>query len=130
MKDLETRDDVYEVVRRFYALIRQDELLGPIFNRSIKDWEAHLEHLTDFWESNVFLVSKYSGNPIAVHQRVDQESGGVIEQHYFTRWLALWFLTIDGLFAGDRALLMKNRARNMSSYLYIQMFQSRSKDSK
>ena len=58
VKQLENRNDVAQLVRAFYAKIRQDELLGPIFNESIQDWEPHLEKLTDFWEGNLFFFVK------------------------------------------------------------------------
>jgi hemoglobin len=47
-KDIESRSDVNELVIKFYAKIRKDILLGPIFNNAIVDWPIHLEHLTDF----------------------------------------------------------------------------------
>jgi len=119
--DIETRKDIYRIVKEFYSKVRVDNLLGPIFNSIIEDWEYHFNHLTDFWESNIFMVTKYKGNPISVHQEVDKETGHKIDQGYFVQWLKLWFSTIDELYAGDKANIMKNRARNMSTYIFIQM---------
>lgn len=127
MQDVKSREDIKKIVVLFYDKIRIDTLLGSIFNKMIQDWDKHLEHLTDFWESNVFMVSKYSGNPIQIHQEVDKQAGGVIEQDYFVQWLKLWFETIDSNFVGDNANIMKNRARNMSTYIYIQIWKARQK---
>ena len=57
-RGIHTREDVSLLVRTFYAKVRKDELLGPIFNGIIKDWETHLELLTDFWETNLFFKRK------------------------------------------------------------------------
>ena len=63
-KDIKSREDILLLVRTFYAKVRKDELLGPVFNLVIEDWERHFEHLTDFWQSNLFFEKKYSGNPL------------------------------------------------------------------
>jgi len=47
-KDIQSREDVALLVNTFYPKVRENELLGPIFNTMIKDWETHLELLTDF----------------------------------------------------------------------------------
>ena len=127
MKDLQNRSDIYKIVKKFYSKVQVDDLLGPVFDKMISDWEGHYVHLTDFWESNVFLTKKYSGNPIKVHQHADEETGNVIEQNYFVQWLKLWFETIDEMFEGDRAQQMKNRARNMSTFIFIQIVNGRNK---
>ena len=46
-----TDDDVARLVPRFYDRVRADEILGPIFNRAIKDWPHHLAKLEAFWSS-------------------------------------------------------------------------------
>ena len=41
------------LVRDFYARIRADETLGPIFARVIgEDWEPHLQKMFAFWSSD------------------------------------------------------------------------------
>ena len=54
-KDIGNRADVILLVSKFYEKVRKDNVLGPFFNETIKDWDAHLEHLTTFWESSLFL---------------------------------------------------------------------------
>ena len=68
-KDLENRDDVGRLVRTFYARVRKDEVLGPIFNGIITDWETHLEKLTDFWNGNLFFFVKTSKHQHATEFR-------------------------------------------------------------
>lgn len=127
MKTIDTREDIGLLVYSFYAKIREDELLGPIFNRHIAEdqWPAHLEKLTDFWESNLFGIRKFSGNPPAAHIRVDQDSGHSITQVHFGRWLQLWFETIDEHFEGALADRAKQRARMMSTGQFMAIWHSR-----
>ena len=124
-KQIESREDVSTLVHAFYTKIRKDEEIGHFFNELIKDWDEHLEKLTDFWEMNLFGVRNYMGNPIEAHIEVDQKFNGVISMNEFGIWLNHWFATIDELFEGENAETLKRRARKMSSMLYLNMFHSR-----
>ncbi|AIY12993.1 group III truncated hemoglobin [Cellulophaga baltica] len=126
-KEIENRADVSILVRSFYAKVRIDKILGPIFNGMITDWEAHLELLTDFWETQFFLKRKYHGNPIKAHNEVDKKMNHGVTPEHFGLWLNHWFETIDELFTGDTAFIAKNRARQMNSMLYMKMFENRPK---
>jgi len=125
MEDLKTREDVFTLVSTFYDKVRKDELLGPIFNTSITNWPEHLDLLTDFWETNLFLVKKYNGNPLEKHVEVAKNFNHSINEKHFGVWLNLWFQTIDQLYVGEKAQLAKNRARNMGSFIHIKMFEAR-----
>lgn|SRR5690606_5644940 len=123
--DIKTREDVYLLVSSFYAKIRKDAVLGPFFNETIKDWDAHLDRLTTFWESSLFLKTKYLGNPLEAHVQVDRAHNNAITEVHFGLWLNLWFQTIDELFEGEYADNAKNRARKMSTFLYLKIFEAR-----
>lgn len=125
MKDIQNRDDVFLLVSSFYKKVRKDETLGPFFNDVIKDWDAHIDRLTTFWESSLFLRTKYNGNPLEVHVRVDKENDHAITELHFGIWLNLWYQTIDELFAGDYAENAKRRARKMGTFLYLKIFEAR-----
>jgi hemoglobin len=125
-KDISNRADVFLLVSHFYAKVRKDAILAPFFNSTIKDWKAHQDHLTTFWESNLFLKSKYYGNPIEAHVNVDADHKNRITELHFGLWLNLWFQTIDELFEGDYAENAKRRARKMSTFLYLKIFEARS----
>lgn len=128
-KQIENRDDVSFLVHQFYAKIRADKEIGFYFNEMISDWDAHLEKLTDFWETNLFGVRKYKGNPHAVHNEVDAHFDEKITPNEFGIWLNHWFQTIDEHFEGENAETLKRRARKMSTFLYMSMFQHRKKES-
>ncbi|MDC6355342.1 MULTISPECIES: group III truncated hemoglobin [unclassified Robiginitalea] len=123
--DIANRKDVARLVRTFYGKIRQHPVLGPIFEQNITDWEAHFEVLTDFWESQLFPVKKYWGNPVTAHQQVDVQSGGTITMDHFGQWINLWTETLDELFEGDNAWIAKNRARKMSTMLFLKIYENR-----
>lgn len=126
-REIKSREDVSLLVHTFYGKIRKDELLGPIFNGIITDWETHLELLTDFWETNLFFNRKYFGNPMHAHVEVDKKCNHTISELHFGTWINLWILTIDELFNAqdERALIAKNRARHMGTFLHLNIFNSR-----
>jgi len=105
MKAIENRQDVNHLVSSFYAKIRRDDLLGPIFNKHIaeEEWPAHIEKLTDFWVGNLFGMRIFKGNPALKHVMVDQGQNQQIAQYHFDRWLGLWYETLDIHFTGELA---------------------------
>jgi hemoglobin len=119
------RSDVELMVNTFYAKVRNHQQLGPIFNGIIEDWEDHLSKLADFWETNLFFIRKYKGNPLRAHLQVDQVFAHSISQVHFGYWLELWFSTIDELFVGEKAHTAKERARKMSHNIFMRMFEAR-----
>ncbi|WP_242206119.1 group III truncated hemoglobin [Aestuariivivens insulae] len=124
-KDIKTRDDVYLLVSSFYKKVRKDVVLGPFFNGVIEDWDVHLENLTTFWESSLFLKTRYIGNPLEAHIKVDKDNNNTITERHFGLWLNLWIETIDELFEGDYAENAKRRARKMATFLYLKIFEAR-----
>ncbi len=127
MNLLGNRNDINTLVNAFYSKIRNDELLGPIFNSHISEgkWGEHIIKLTDFWETNLFGVAKYKGSPTQKHINVDKNLNYSITQEHFGKWLQLWFETIDELFEGEFADKAKNLARKMSTGQYLAMWYQR-----
>lgn len=128
-KDINTREDVYLLVSSFYTKVRKDNLLGPIFNTAIKDWDEHLDRLTTFWETSLFMTrkleQKYIGNPMEAHVKVDRDNNHSITELHFGVWLNLWYQTIDELFVGEYADVAKRRARKMGTFLHLKIFEER-----
>jgi len=127
-KSIINREDIVHLVNVFYQKIRQDNLLGPVFNKAIPEdqWPAHLDKLTDFWETNLFGVRSFKGNPKLVHQKVDNENDRSISQLHFNRWLNIWIETVDSLYNCDKSDRAKNSARKMSTGLFKAILQGRS----
>ena len=124
-KQIETREDVNFLVTKFYEKVRKDTDIGHFFNDIIEDWPEHIEKLTNFWETNLFFVQKYKGNPLVVHAEVDEKMGQTITNEHFGIWLRHWIDTIDTNFIGDNAEKAKQRARNISVRMFITIFEHR-----
>jgi hemoglobin len=79
-------DDVVieKLVHAFYARVRRDELLGPIFAARISEWDHHLQRLCDFWSSVVLMTGRYHGSPMQKHLPLPVEAG------HFDRWLQMF----------------------------------------
>lgn len=106
-------DDVAAFVRQFYAKVRRDDLLGPMFNDvAAVDWGEHLPKLTAFWCRALFGTTGYAGNPFAAHRRIhDREP---FTPAHFERWLTLFGATLDRSWFGPNVDKMKALAVNVA----------------
>ena len=127
MKTLTSREEIAELVHSFYAKVRTDEMLRPVFNTHIaeEDWPAHLSKLTDFWEMKLLGGAKFKGSPSQKHIDVDRASGYALSQEHFARWLQLWLETLDESYTGPKAERAKAQARKMATGQYISIWQNR-----
>ena len=101
VRDLDDPDEIAEMVRRFYADVAQDELLGPMFNDVARvDWGEHLPKLTAFWCRALLGLQGYSGNPFRAHALVHARRP--FTARHFERWLTLFHETLDEGWAGPR----------------------------
>lgn len=125
-KDIKTREDVFLLVTSFYKKVRKNDILAPFFS-PIKDWDSHIENLTNFWQSSLFLKTKYMGNPLEAHVKVDKQFNCTISEYHFGIWMNLWFETIDELFEGEYAQNAKFRARKMATFLNLNIFMAKKK---
>lgn len=125
LKEIHSREDLKFLVAEFYKKVRSNNEIGDFFNKTIKDWPEHIEKLTDFWETNLFFVPKYKGNPLTIHQKVDQKTAYKINDFHFGIWLNLWYQTIDQYFYGDIADKAKLRARKIGTRLFLAIYENR-----
>ena len=101
------------LVERFYARVRADALLGPVFEAHVgEDWSAHLRLMVDFWSSVLLRTGRYAGNPRAVHARLPD-----LGAHHFRRWLSLFELTLAETFEPRTATAIQTRAQAMAQGL-------------
>lgn len=110
VRDIKNREDIHLLVSSFYVKVKKDDILGPFFIEKISDWDKHIDHLTDFWESSLFLKTRFHGDPLQKHIEVDVENDNTIGPEHFGIWLNLWYQTIDELFKGDYAENAKRRS--------------------
>ena len=111
--DLDDPEQVAEMVRRFYADVAQDSLLGPMFNDIARvDWSAHLPKLTAFWCRALLSMPGYEGNPYRSHQITNAMSPFTVA--HFERWLELFTETVDLGWAGPKAEHAKALGRKVA----------------
>ncbi|GMQ30564.1 group III truncated hemoglobin [Algoriphagus confluentis] len=124
---IQSRKEVDFLVRKFYGKVREHELLGPIFNQIVKDWDHHLIHLSDFWEMILLQTGPGRGkfNPAQVHREVDVSVNYTIDQAHFGNWLELWFATVNRYFEGETAEYAKEHARRMAHMLFMRIWEAR-----
>ena len=102
---LECRADLERLIDLFYARVRVDPMIGPIFNDVAQvHWETHVPKIYDFWDSLLFGAGNYRGRPFPPHIPLD------LKAEHFQRWLSLFFATTDELFDGPKADEIKTRA--------------------
>lgn len=83
--ELCTEEEVSQLVHAFYAKVRKDEVLGPIFNSQVHDWDHHLVTLVSFWSSILRGTGNYTGTPMQKHAAMPH-----LDETLFKRWLALF----------------------------------------
>ncbi|MES2026184.1 MAG: group III truncated hemoglobin [Pseudomonadota bacterium] len=88
--ELCTDEEVTQLVHAFYAKVRLDTVLGPIFNGHIDDWDHHLSKLVDFWSSILRGTGRYSGTPMQKHIALHH-----LDPALFQRWLELFKETLN-----------------------------------
>ncbi|GHE52658.1 MAG: group III truncated hemoglobin [Bacteroidota bacterium] len=117
--------DIQLLVDSFYEKVRKDTLLGPIFNRQIEDrWPQHLERMYTFWQTVLLQEHTYHGSPFAPHMRLP------IGEPHFTRWLQLFYKTIDENFEGSKAEEAKWRAQKMAEMFVVKIDYYQTRNSK
>ena len=114
-----TEESIRRLVHEFYAKVRADDQLAPIFANAIPDnqWEPHLAKMRDFWSSVMLTSGRYNGNPVAVHMAV-----AGMEPHLFARWLELFGETCGELFAPEIADAFRGKALRIADSLKLALY--------
>lgn len=115
-RDLDSIEEVAELVRRFYRIIAQDERFHYYFNvLAAVDWHAHNLELTDFWWAIVSGDPSESGiTPDAMierHRWLHEDAA--FDDELFDRWLGTFEATLDDGWSGPLAEVARSRARGM-----------------
>ena len=104
---------IERLVRSFYERVRADEMLAPIFDARIRDWEPHLQQMCAFWSSVALMSGRYHGTPMPKHMPLPVDAG------HFDRWLALFEATAAEICPGEAAAHFIERARRIASSLEL-----------
>ena len=103
----------------FYAKVRADPALGPIFNEAIpaQAWPEHLARIHRFWSSVMLGSRTYDGNPVAVHRTIRR-----MDRALFPLWLALFEQSAAELFAPGPATQLTDKAHRIAASLELALF--------
>lgn len=112
-RDLDSPDEIAEMVRRFYADVAQDDLLGPVFNDVARvDWSEHLPKLAAFWSRALLGLPGYQGNPFRAHAEIHGRRP--FTAAHFERWLSLFHETVELGWVGPCATRARDLADNVA----------------
>lgn len=106
------------LVESFYARVRADDLIGPLFNDAIDDWPHHLGKLAAFWSAVMLTSGRYKGQPVPAHLKHKAR----ITPEMFDRWLMLWRQTTDRLMAPADARALQDKADRIAESLGLALF--------
>lgn len=104
---------IERLVHAFYAAVRQDPEIGPVFEARVEDWPTHLARLCDFWSSVALMTGRFSGQPMRVHAALPV--GGA----HFDRWLAIFEGTAREVCPPAAADFFLSRARQIAGSLEL-----------
>lgn len=104
---------IERLVRGFYAKVRADEMLAPIFAARISDWEPHLQRMFAFWSSVALMSGRYHGRPMEKHVPLP------VDAAHFDRWLTLFEETAHELCPPAAADHFIERARRIAESLEL-----------
>lgn len=109
---------IERLVRHFYARVRQDPELGPIFAAVIPaDWEPHLQTMMAFWSSVMLMSGRFHGQPVQKHRALR-----AVRPEHFARWLALFRHSAQEVCPPEIAALFIDRAERIAESLQRAMF--------
>src|SRR5882672_10105083 len=100
-------------VRGFYAKVRGDAVLAPVFEARIGQWEPHLRQMCAFWSSVALMSGRYHGSPMAKHQPLP------VDADHFDRWLALFEATAREICPPGAEAHFVERARRIAASLEL-----------
>lgn len=103
--DIETPEDIENMVNNFYSKVNDDLLLSPIFNEMAEvDWPHHLPKMYQFWNFIILGIPGYKGQPFPPHTRFS------LTALHFQKWLQLFKENVDDMFEGPNAEIAKSKA--------------------
>jgi hemoglobin len=108
-----TEEMIERLVRSFYARVRTDAMLAPVFDARIKDWEPHLQQMCAFWSSVALMSGRYHGAPMPKHLPLP------VDAAHFDRWLQLFEATAVELCSPEAAEHFIERARRIAASLEL-----------
>jgi hemoglobin len=122
-KELENREDIYQLVKLFYIKLMNDNLMCHFFEdfKDPKHLEEHLQTLVDFWDNMLFYSGTYQKNAMRPH--LDLQASKPFENKHFELWLQHFNTSVDELFKGEMAHAAKSRALSIATVMKIKVLE-------
>ena len=112
------RASITVLVHRFYDAIRADPDLGPVFEAELHGrWDAHLERMVDFWSPATKVSRSFRGNVYGKHMALPR-----IAPHHLKRWLQLWQVHTQAVFAPAPAAELQDIATGVARVMHLGWF--------
>jgi len=113
-----TASSIVQLVDAFYARVRDDAVLGPVFEAKLAGhWHEHMPRMHAFWTKVLLGTGDFQGNVFGTHMAL---SG--IETEHFVRWLTLFRLTALEVLGEDGAAEAMLVAQRIASSLQLGFF--------
>lgn len=103
-----THENIKILMDKFYADIRSNKDLGPIFENRIgidaKNWEAHKEKISRFWRQMLLGENVFDGQPLKKHLDLPP-----FPREHFNVWLNLFSACLYQIYTPEvaKSILMK-----------------------
>lgn len=111
-------DDIVRLVHDFYAAVRANARLGPLFEaRLAGKWDDHLERMNMFWRSVLLQSGEYGGQPVVKHNGLPD-----LREDDFTIWIGLFENTVADIFDTETAGRIVMVARRIARSLWLARF--------
>ena len=117
LTDIEAKSDIETLVNVFYEQVKKDKQISRFFVGV--NWEMHLPIMYNFWGNVLFYTGNYDGNPMLQHKLLNERMP--LSKADFEHWIYLFNKTVDTLFKGPKADLIKERANNIASIMQIKI---------
>lgn len=113
-RDLDSEEEIVEMVTRQYVDVAQDDLLAPYFNfgPGFIDWQSHIRTVADYWCHVLLYAPGYEIDVIEGHRHLHVRAAFTAE--LFGRWLDIFHDTFNGGWVGPKAAAANKRATGMA----------------
>ena len=120
LRDIESKEDIEQVIRLFYEKVLSNELLKLFFTQAVQtNFEKHIPIMVNFWENAVFYTGSYTGNPLESHRHI--HASFPFKEEHFALWLYYFISAVDELFTGTNADSLKQKATNISAVMKLKL---------
>ena len=113
-----TESSIVQLVDTFYARVRDDAVLGPVFEAKLAGhWHEHMPRMYAFWTKILLGTGEFQGNVFGTHMAL---SG--IDTEHSVHWLTLFRMTAVEVFGTEGAAEPILVAQRIASSLQLGFF--------